>query len=151
MWGSAKLPYIISIDSRHPHRYDLKDVFALIAEAEHIIKSRDIAGSPALKKMLATLEEKRNDMVASVCHSFLNSIINFTEIEEYRKCYAQYILLAEDLQACKNVLNLEGVKSIIEENSKKMFNVILGKITVLKNVDLLNESNYLTFYDEIIE
>lgn len=46
---------------------------------------------------------------------------------------------------------MPGIKSLIDANSKKMFNDILEKITVLKNVDLLNESNYLTFYDEIIE
>lgn len=30
IWGAAKLPYIISIDVKHPHRYDIKDVLNLI-------------------------------------------------------------------------------------------------------------------------
>ena len=39
IWGKAKLPYLLSIDTTHPHRYDLADVLNLIDSALLTIQS----------------------------------------------------------------------------------------------------------------
>ena len=151
IWGQAKLPYLLSVDVANPHRYEIDDVLHLLdAAIAKISENNSSSSSSALKKILESLEEKKNSLIASVCQNFIESIIRFTDVHQYKTKYEQYLFI-KSMGLCNDVMTDEGITQILKMNAKNMFYEILTRITPNANIDMLNETVYLEFFDEVIE
>ena len=62
--------------------------------------------------MLQTLEEKKNNLISSVCQQFTEGIVRFTTVSQYKLKYEQYLMI-KNLGLCLDVMTPEGISKIL--------------------------------------